>query len=817
MEDATVAARGSVRIEEGRASGPLRVEIVVPRVTGRLGGIPFPAGILPVRATLEARVETGPSALDDGTLSIETGGLGRIEARGNARLPAAGPEADLRFAWSGGDLERLAALAREAGYPTPAGLTVRGKIAAGGTLSGSLASPAIDARLEAAPLRVDAAAGPGLPGRAWSLSDARAAAQLSWRPPAGRIEIASLEVRGGAAVPPLESVPVSLAATGALATSPSALTIARAAAEASGLARLTGSGELLLSGQPRGSMKVRAEELDLARWQSFLRPLIGDPAPGYSLRGTATAELEAKLVEGGRIAGSGGAAVRQSGFASEDGSKALEGLDTSWELAFDAGRGEPALHVRARAPVGGFQLLWGSFFLDGSALASSLSADARATFDGPPGAGAMRWTGTAAWTLPEGPRVQASIDAPPQGPVTGTLDLAVADLGTTVDRYLRATLGDAVPFFKRIEAGGSLRAALRGTIAGDQRAIEGRVEAKGVRLAGTGGYAEVEGLDLDLPIDLAWGAPGADGERPVRGAAGRGSLRFGRASVGGLVVPPMSTGLGLRGDSIALEERLGVAILGGAIGFEELRLLDLLRPSRRVETGILLSKLDLGEASRALGFLPLEGTVDGHLPAVSFSPSELHVTGGGEISIFGGKLAIGDISGKDVLSRYPKLAFSASFHDIDLGQVTRRFDFGEMAGTLEGSLQDCELFRGTPVRFEAEIRTVEREGVSRTINVKAINNIAILGTGGSVGIFDRGIHRFFDRYTYEALGIRMSLENDVFLLRGLERRGERELFLKGRLPFPIDVVNAQPGRSVSFRTMLERVRSLDFSAATTKP
>ena len=63
----------------------------------------------------------------------------------------------------------------------------------------------------------------------------------------------------------------------------------------------------------------------------------------------------------------------------------------------------------------------------------------------------------------------------------------------------------------------------------------------------------------------------------------------------------------------------------------------------------------------------------------------------------------------------------------------------------------------------------------------------------------------------------MALAQDSFLLRGLERRGERELFLKGRLPFRIDVVNAQPGKAVSFRTMLDRLRTLDFSASTTAP
>ena len=59
--------------------------------------------------------------------------------------------------------------------------------------------------------------------------------------------------------------------------------------------------------------------------------------------------------------------------------------------------------------------------------------------------------------------------------------------------------------------------------------------------------------------------------------------------------------------------------------------------------------------------------------------------------------------------------------------------------------------------------------------------------------------------------------NDVFLLRGTESRGERELFLKGRLPFRIDIVNVKPGQTVSFRAMVDRVGSLDFSTATTGP
>ncbi len=816
-EGATLWALGTARIEHGNASGPLRVDLSLPRVSGRANGLVLPAGALPIRCTLDARVEAAEAIGGDGTLGIETGGAGKLEAKGTARLSAAGSDVSVRWSWTGLDLEKLAALAREAGATMPAAVAVRGSVTAEGTLSGSLAAPAIEGRVEVASLQLDTSAGAGATARALSLSEGRAGARLAWRSPAGPIEIALLEAGGSVAVPPLAPFPASLAARGAIATAPLALRLDRADLDAPGLARLTASGEASLEGEPRGTMRAHVEGIDLARWQSFLRPVVGDPAPGYSVRGSADADVGARLDPAGRLAVSGTAGVRKSGFASEDGAKVLEGLDTSWDISLEAGKGDPALVLRARAPVGGFQLLWGSFFLDGSGLTSSLEAEARATRDGSAGGGALRWNGTAAWTLPDGPRVEATIDLPPSGPATGTLDLAVADLGATVDRYLRAKLADAAPFFRRIEASGSLHAALRATLSSGARAVSGSVEAKGVRIAGTGGYAEVDGLDLDFPIDLAWGAPGPDGSRPLSGAAARASLRFARATVGGIEFPPTATGLAVEADSVALEEKLAVPILGGDIGLERLRLLDLLRPARRVETGIRLSRIDLGETARSLGFLPLEGTVDGYLPAVRISPSDLHVEGGGEISIFGGRVSIGDISGKDVLSRYPKLVFSASFRDVDLGRLTRRFDFGEMTGTVEGSVKDCELFRGVPVRFGAEVRTVERKGVPRTINVKAINNIAILGTGGRVNVFDRGIHRFFNRYTYEALGIRLSLENDVFLLRGLEHRGERELFLKGRLPLRIDVVNVQPGKTVSFRTMLERVRALDFATATTGP
>ena len=210
----------------------------------------------------------------------------------------------------------------------------------------------------------------------------------------------------------------------------------------------------------------------------------------------------------------------------------------------------------------------------------------------------------------------------------------------------------------------------------------------------------------------------------------------------------------------------------------------------------------------------LDGQMDGHFPSVSVYQRRLEVDGDGEFTIFGGRLLFHDISGEEILGSFPRLRFSAEVRGIDLQQVTRRFDFGEMSGILEGWIRDCELVRWKPLHFEARLETVKTRGVPQRINVKAINNITVLGSGGSTNVLDRGIHKLFDSYRYDRLGVEMALTQDAFTLKGLERRGDRELFLKGRLPLRIDIVNGSPGRRVSFDAMLRRLADLDYSVET---
>jgi len=527
---------------------------------------------------------------------------------------------------------------------------------------------------------------------------------------------------------------------------------------------------------------------------------------GYTVRGTARAEATVRLAADGSFSGEGKAAIAKSGFASEDGARVLEGFDSSWTLRGEGGRAGWRAH--ADTEVGGFQLLWGTVFGDYSSVTSHLTVEAQGGApDAPP------WRLGAKLEVPDGPLLTASLQPGLQW--SGTV--AVADLARTVERYLRTPLGESLPLFERIQAKGRLEIQASGVASPTARTAAGGLTLEDVDLAGTGGYVAMSGLGAVMPFDLRW-AKGEDGTWALTGPPKQGTLEFDRMEVAGLTLAALKSGVVLLGDDLTFEEKLTVPILGGEVRFEALRLQDLFLPSRHLLSGVLITGIALPEVARAFGLPALEGSVEALFPEVRLDATTLQVEGGGEVGLFGGTVRLASISGQDVLTRFPKLQLSATFEGIDLTRVTKVFDFGEISGVVAGYVRDLRLFRGVPVSFEGAIQSVPTEGVRQYVNVKAVRNLTILGTGARISPLDRGLQRFFDKYTYAAIGIQMKLENDVFVLRGTAgSKGGRELFVRGRLPFPINIVNAQPGKTVSFSSMVERLKSVDFSTAQTAP
>ncbi len=806
---ADLAAGGGIGTRQLLAAlaGPLAANLEVSAASGGWGTIEVPAAALPLTARFDGRLVDGAAAEVHGHISLASAAGGRLTADGVLAFPGGdgGPTAEVVWRLPGAELERWLPLVDRLGLPRERVDDFRptGRLAANGRLRGPLSNP----RLEATVTLEDLGA---TGGDAWTVTTGAVEADL--RVAAGGLRLRSLAASGELTMPLLGSIPLTLTGRG---TSDLALATGRldeAVIESPGLGRLrlagdwrTAGGELLASG------RIRAEDLGLAAWQQAL----GVDAAGLALGGRLAAELAAELRSGGAWQLSGPLCADGAGFSSPFGARVLEGLSAAAEIRLDGAPGAP-ITARTTGRGGAFLLLWDAFFGDFSAVEADFEATAAAEFAEQEEAAEPSLWLHGSVEVPEGPRIAATVERPAGGEPAYRLRLDDRDLAATHGRYLRQVLRQR---FGEAELGGEVSALVRGARAVDGSwTVGGDLRVTDLGWTSTSGEIAVAGLDLILPLDLRFsGWDGPQSERRATGSRRRSRLRFDRLALGGLELPSTDSGLWVEGDALGIDEPIELDILGGRLILERLTVRRLLAPGRTLESSLTLEALSLEEISRALQIFPLEGTLDGTFPRMRLSADQLAVEGGGEIALFGGRVEVRDISGEEIFTRFPKLTLSADLHDIDLGRFTRRIDFGEMSGVLRGSITGCELFRGIPVRCRASFETVHRPGVARTVDVKAINLLTILGTGAGIGFLDRGIRRFFKRYTYDRLAVDVDLDQDVLLLRGGEQRGERELFLSGRLPFPIDVVNAQPGKTVSFQAMLRRLKSLEVGDATRSP
>lgn len=801
LDGAALQGSASLVRDAGPLRGPVRARLHLPRIAASGKSWKVPARVAPAVLEVEAEVASVTPPAASGIVRLLTRGVGTWSARG--RVEGTPLRCDLAWQGTGLTLASLRATAAELEIVLPDAVALDGRALLSGTLVGPLAAPTLQGKLTAD--RIE--------GRLGDRSLRGGALQARFQAPPGmaRVELPSIVLSGTAAIPPLAPLPLALDGAARWDTASSRLTVPRATVRSSpGLGILSLEGTWQPGAAGAASAKARLQGADLPAWLPVLRPILGDPVAGYTVRGSLEAQGAARIDARGAFTGEGQASIAKSGFASEDGARVLQGLDSQWALRGEGSGG--AWRAEGDGELGGFQLLWGTVFADYSALRSRAVVSAHGGVPGEP-----PWNVEMKTEIPDGPSLDVALHPGDPGALLWSSSLEIGDLARTASRHLRAPLGESLPLFEKIEAKGRLELQAAGALAEGSRTLHGGLTLEGVDLTGTEGVVGLSGLDLVLPFDLRF-LRGKDGAWALSGPPQEGSVEFDCVEVSGLTLAALRSGVVLVGDDLTFEETLTIPALGGEVRFEALTLKDLLAPSRHLRSGVLVTGVALAETAKAFGLPPLEGSVEALFPQVRLDATTLLVEGGGEVGLFGGTVHLGDISGEDVLSRFPKLQLSAEFSGIDLGRVTRTFDFGEMNGVVEGYVRDLRLFRGVPVSFEASIHSVPTEGVPQNVNVKAVRNLTILGTGARISPLDRGLQRFFDKYTYAELGVWMQLQADVFVLRGnAGRQGGRELFVRGRLPFPINIVNAQPGKTISFSSMVERVKSVDFSAASTAP
>ena len=73
---------------------------------------------------------------------------------------------------------------------------------------------------------------------------------------------------------------------------------------------------------------------------------------------------------------------------------------------------------------------------------------------------------------------------------------------------------------------------------------------------------------------------------------------------------------------------------------------------------------------------------------------------------------------------------------------------------------------------------------------------------------------FFKEFPYERIGLRATLENDVFRINGTIREAGKEYLVKRGGFSGVDIVNQNPDNQIRFKDMLKRIKRVTADGAT---
>ncbi|BCX89450.1 hypothetical protein MIN45_P1823 [Methylomarinovum tepidoasis] len=265
--------------------------------------------------------------------------------------------------------------------------------------------------------------------------------------------------------------------------------------------------------------------------------------------------------------------------------------------------------------------------------------------------------------------------------------------------------------------------------------------------------------------------------------------------------------LRLLDDDIRLLRPATIPVVDGRLHIRELEILDLTRTPRLHFAGDL-ERISLEVLTRVLGLPPLAGSLDGHIPKVTYDHRRhiLKVDGQLVVDVFDGRIVVENLVVTDLFGALPRLRADIYLHDLDLEQVTGHFSFGRITGRLEGYVKNLQLENWRPVTFDAWFATPGDDRSRKRISQKAVENLTTVGGGGAVGVLSRLVLRLFDEFHYRRLGLGCRLRHNVCELRGIAAAPQGFYIVQGSYLPRIDVIGYN--RCIDWPTLIARLKRI---------
>lgn len=221
-----------------------------------------------------------------------------------------------------------------------------------------------------------------------------------------------------------------------------------------------------------------------------------------------------------------------------------------------------------------------------------------------------------------------------------------------------------------------------------------------------------------------------------------------------------------------------------------------------------LEGISLDQLTTQLHWTPLTGKISGAIPGVRYQNNRLDLDGALSIQVFGGKITLAKLAVANLLSPLPKFYSDILIENLNLSQLTEKFQFGGIEGLLSGYINDLYMENWQPISFYAWLGTPEQDESRHRISQKAVDNIANIGGNGATDLISKSIMGIFDAFSYDKLGMGCYLHHGVCQLMGVSAAPNGYYLIKGGGIPRIDVIGFNP--SVDWHILVERLGRLSM-------
>jgi hypothetical protein len=366
------------------------------------------------------------------------------------------------------------------------------------------------------------------------------------------------------------------------------------------------------------------------------------------------------------------------------------------------------------------------------------------------------------------------------------------------------------PSLSLMKLGGTIAANLDFTGTASRWTAKGRGQWETGELSSTTGVFSFSGIDLDLPIWVHSSPPREDVDAKTRRLGGR--LTIDSFDLHPLPLQSLSLPLEASPDRLFVTSSTFIKVPGGRIELGPVMGKDLYRSQRSLKTSLRLDAFKLDPLLADTWNQSVTGTLEGRLDPVYFEGNALRTDGTLMARLFGGEILISGLAASGLFTPTPLLRLNAEWQGLNLEDLTGDTPFGKIEGQLRGFVRDLEIAYGQPQRFKLFLETVKKEGIRQKMSQKAVDSIAQIGGGQSPFMGVAGIMTsFFKEFPYEKIGIRASLENDLFRINGTIREGGTEYYVKGSGVPRVNIINVNPDNQIRFKDMVKRIRRVATS------